>query len=82
MLTIKAIMSSTRQAVVRSDSFTGLGYFPDLTPLRNDVLPIGINAGMLVLGLPTICQILKKPSGGSGNCLCGDGVMMYFLNHY
>ena len=58
-------MSSTRHAVVRSPNFTGLGYLPDLTPLRNDVRPMGINAGVLVLGLPTMCQILKKPSWGS-----------------
>lgn len=53
-------MSSIRHAVVRSPNLTGLGYLPDLTPLRNDVLPIGINAGIggKAFGLPMICQTL------------------------
>lgn len=61
---IKARISSTFHAVVLSPSFTGLGYFPDLTPLRNEVRPIGISGGMFVLGLPMICQILKNPVSG------------------
>ena len=60
-------MSSTRHAVVRSPNFTGLGYLPDLTPFRNEVRPIGNKAGIggSDFGLPTMCQILKKPSWGS-----------------
>lgn len=63
-LPIKARISSAFQAVVLSPSFTGFGYFPDLTPLRNEVRPIGISGGVFVFGLPTICQILKNPVSG------------------
>jgi len=57
-------MSSTRQAVVRSPNFTGFGYLPDLTPFKNEVLPIGIKAGVggIAFGFPMICQILKGTS--------------------
>ncbi len=65
ILVIKALMSSTFQAVVRSPSFTGLGYLPDLTPFRNEVRPMGINAGIFLSLLPVICQILKKPISGN-----------------
>lgn len=58
-------MSSIFQAVVRSPSFTGLGYFPDLTPARNDDRLMGIRAWMLVFLLPTICQTRKNPVSGS-----------------
>src|SRR4051794_15999882 len=34
-------MSSTFQAVQRSESFTGLGYFPDFTPAQNAERLIG-----------------------------------------
>jgi hypothetical protein len=66
-------MSLTRQAVVRSLSFTSLGYLPDLTPLKNDERLIGIKAGVFVFLLPTICQILTNPV--SGRLL--DDVTMY-----
>ena len=62
-------MSSTRHAVVLSPNFTGLGYFPDLTPFRNDVRPMGINAGMPLDFEPTICHDLTKPVSGSW-CAC------------
>ena len=76
---IKASISSTRQAVVRSPSFTGLGYLPDLTPFKNDVRPIGSKAGVggTAFGLPIICQSLKNPA--SGICFM-DNVMLYTLN--
>ena len=62
-------MSPTLQAVVRSPNLTGLGYFPDFTPFKNDVRPIGIKAGMFCFLLPTICQILTNPvSGHCGAC--------------
>ena len=66
-LPINARMSSTFQAVVRSPSFTGCGYLPDLTPFRNDVLPTGINGGVggTAFGFPMICQSLKNPASGS-----------------
>jgi hypothetical protein len=55
---IKARMSSERQATERSPNLTGLGYFPDLTPFKNVVRPMGRMAGMggLAFGLPIICQ--------------------------
>jgi hypothetical protein len=63
-------MSSTFHAVVRSPSFTGFGYLPDLTPFKNDVRPMGISAGMFLFTLPVICQILKKPSSGNVSGVC------------
>jgi hypothetical protein len=67
MLFIKLMMSERRQAFVRSPSFTGFGYLPDLTPFRNVVRPMGISAGIggFALGFPMICQILKNPVSGS-----------------
>ena len=58
-------MSSTFHALVLSDNFIGAGNLPDFTPFKNVVLPIGINAGVLVFLLPTICQILKNPVSGN-----------------
>jgi len=65
-LAIKARISSTFQAVVRSPSFIGRGYLPDFTPFKNVVRLTGISAGIggAALGLPTICQILKNPVSG------------------
>jgi hypothetical protein len=47
---------------------------PDLTPLRNEVFPIGINAGTggTAFGLPIICQSFKNATGGNG--LDGNGL--------
>ena len=51
---IRARMSSTRHAVTRGPSFTGLGYFPDLQPAHHDDLLTGITAGMPRLASPMI----------------------------
>ena len=61
-------MSSARHATDLSDSFTGFGYLPDLTPFKNDVGPKGINAGTggTALELPMICQSFKKATAGTG----------------
>jgi arylamine N-acetyltransferase len=40
-------MSSDRQAVVRSPSLIGFGYFPDLTPAHHEERLIGIRAGTI-----------------------------------
>jgi hypothetical protein len=57
-------MSSTRQALVLSPSLIGFGNFPDFTPFKNVVRPIGIIAGILRFLLPQICQPLRKPVSG------------------
>jgi hypothetical protein len=58
-------MSSTRQAVVRSPNFTGLGYFPDLTPFCHDERQMG-RIGLVLLFLHrTISASLKKPVEGN-----------------
>jgi hypothetical protein len=82
MLFISSLMASTFQAVVRSPSFIGFGYLPDLTPFKNVVLPMGINGGMggLAFGLPMICQILKNPVSGSWFWVVE--VMLYALSAY
>jgi hypothetical protein len=38
---MSALMSSTRQAVTRDESFTLDGYLPDLTPCHHVDLPTG-----------------------------------------
>ncbi|MGZ8943744.1 MAG: hypothetical protein ACXW00_13315, partial [Methylobacter sp.] len=53
-LLIKVRISSTRQAVVLSPSFTGFGYLPHLTPLRNVVRLIGSKGGMPLFLSPII----------------------------
>ncbi len=61
ILAIKSRISSTRHAVVRSLSFIGFGYFPDLTPLSHVVRPTGISAGIggFASWSPITCHILK-----------------------
>jgi hypothetical protein len=79
-------MSSTRQAVVLSPNFTGLGYFPDLTPFRNDDRAMGSSAGVLFFLLPTICQILKNPVSGSWlddvTMYCTPLCLLYMVSYY
>jgi hypothetical protein len=64
---IKARISSTRHAVTRGPSFTGLGNRPDLTPAHQQDFFMGIIAGVggCALGLPMICDKRKKPVSGS-----------------
>ncbi|WP_230874824.1 hypothetical protein [Methylomonas sp. LL1] len=62
---INARMSSTRQAVVRSDIFTGAGYVPSLTRFKNVVRPTGISGGIFFFLSPTIDHIRRKPVSGS-----------------
>ena len=64
MLSIRFLMSSVRQAVIFSDSFTGLGYFPDFTPDHHEDLDTGIIGGVLVDLSPMICFSLRKPIAG------------------
>ena len=40
---INALISSTRQAVVRGPNLMGFGYFPDLTPSHQELLLTGIS---------------------------------------
>jgi len=54
---IHALMSSTRQAVVRVESFTGCGKRPSLTPAHHVDLPTGITF--------IISATLTKPVAGS-----------------
>jgi hypothetical protein len=66
-LSIKAIMSSIFQTVVREEIFKDFGNLPDLTPAHQVDLLTGISAGIggLALGLPMICGNLKKPVSGN-----------------
>ena len=59
-------MSDTRQAVVRSDNLTGLGYLPDLQPFNQVERLTGTIAGIggFALASPTICQTRRKPVFG------------------
>ena len=57
LCSMKARMSSTRQAVVRSDSFTGFGNRPDFTPAHHVDFEIGMIVGM-------ICDNRTKPVSG------------------
>ena len=60
-------MSSTRQAVVRGPSLTGLGNRPVRTPSHQVDLPTGMRAavGGVALGSPRIWESLTKPAAGS-----------------
>lgn len=59
-------MSSTRQAVVRSDSLTPAGKRPDLTPSHHVDFETGNIAGIggFVLGLPMIWESRMNPVSG------------------
>src|SRR5262249_15317829 len=63
---ISARISSTRQAVIRGPSFTGLGKRPDLTPSHQVDLPTGMTAGIggSALGSPMIWGRRRKPVSG------------------
>ena len=59
-------ISSTRQAVVRGPSFTGLGKRPDFTPAHQVLFETGMIAGIggLFFALPIMCDNLTKPVSG------------------
>lgn len=67
-LAIRSRISSTRHAVTRGPSFTGLGKYPDLTPSHQQVFCTGMMGGIggSALGSPIICFRRRKPV--SGNC--------------
>lgn len=64
---IRARISSTRHAVMRSPSFrTGCGNRPDFTPAHQVDLETGISGGIggLAVGSPIICLRRRKPVAG------------------
>lgn len=72
---INATTSSTRHAVTRCPSFTGLGNLPHATPCHQSDLLTGMRAGMggLALVSPMIWRRRRKPVSGSvfiTHCLC------------
>lgn len=78
---MSALMSSTRQAVMRFPRVrTGCGYRPDFTPAHQVDFPTGISAGTggLLYGSPTICFSLIKPL--SGNWIIGRRIGLYWMH--
>jgi len=67
MALISLRMSSTRQAVQRSPSFTGFGYRPLETPAHHVDFDTGMIAGVggFVCLSPMICRSLKNPVSGN-----------------
>ena len=64
-------MSSTRQAVTRGPSFTGLGKRPDLTPSHQQDFFTGMMGGIggFALESPMIWGSRRNPVSGS-ECIC------------
>lgn len=64
MLSINSLMSSTFQAVMPSDNFTGEGYLPDRTPDHQDDLDTGIMGGIFEALSPSIAFSRRNPISG------------------
>lgn len=66
-LAMSARMSSTRHAVTRKPSLTGVGNRPSFTPAHQHVFLTGMIGGIggVALGLPMICDKRRKPVSGN-----------------
>jgi hypothetical protein len=82
MLSIKARMSSTLQAVTRLFNFTAGGYFPDLTPRHHVAGLTGMIAGIGGFAFLSPMIMVKRTNPVSGRRVGCSVFIMEFPNMF